>query len=338
MSCLASISTVISSPVLQAVEELRSRQNTPDRRTSCGPSRTCRNTSGIHQITHQIRTRSARGRSSSQTFAAFLQIDRRQVLAGTARASARCRAGSTRCNVRRPSAFGLAQRPDEHVDDRVRQASDCDPAAASSKSSTVMSWLTRKIARSPTTLLDGVTFTMSPKAMFTSAYVRAISCQRAPRPIDSACSFRFVYCPPGISCRYTSRRAGLRRVVERRVVVAHVFPIVARIDSARRDRARYRAACCQRRDDGVQIRLAGRAAHRGDRAVGDVHAGLGGLQNGGRIDAAGVVRVEVNRQCRSLRAAPSPACTPRTACSSPAMSLMARICAPIFSSSFAIRT
>ena len=57
---------------------------------------------------------------------------------------------------------------------------------------------------SPTTLLDGVTFTMSPNAMFTSAYVRAISCHRAPSPIDSACSFKFVYCPPGISCRYTS--------------------------------------------------------------------------------------------------------------------------------------
>ena len=64
-----------------------------------------------------------------------------------------------------------------------------------------MPWLTRKMARSPTTLLEGVTLTMSPKAMFTSAYVRAISGQRAPRPIDSACSLRFVYCPPGISCR-----------------------------------------------------------------------------------------------------------------------------------------
>ncbi len=36
---------------------------------------------------------------------------------------------------------------------------------------------------SPTTLLDGVTFTMSPNSRFTSAYVRAISCQRAPRPM-----------------------------------------------------------------------------------------------------------------------------------------------------------
>ena len=52
---------------------------------------------------------------------------------------------------------------------------------------------------SPTTLLDGVTFTMSPKAMLTSAYVRAISGQRAPRPMASACSFRLVYWPPGIS-------------------------------------------------------------------------------------------------------------------------------------------
>ena len=57
---------------------------------------------------------------------------------------------------------------------------------------------------SPTTFDDGVTFTMSPNPRLTSAYVRAISGHRSPSPIASACSLRFVYCPPGISCKYTS--------------------------------------------------------------------------------------------------------------------------------------
>jgi hypothetical protein len=47
----------------------------------------------------------------------------------------------------------------------------------------------------------GVTLTMSPKARLTSAYMRAISGQRGPRPMLSACSRRLVYWPPGISWR-----------------------------------------------------------------------------------------------------------------------------------------
>jgi hypothetical protein len=61
--------------------------------------------------------------------------------------------------------------------------------------------LKRKSVMSPTTLDDGVTFTMSPKSWLTSAYVRAISGQRCAMPIDAACSFRLVYWPPGISWR-----------------------------------------------------------------------------------------------------------------------------------------
>ena len=54
-------------------------------------------------------------------------------------------------------------------------------------------------AMSPTTLLEGVTLTMSPKSWLTSAYVSAISCQRSSRPRLLACWRRLVYCPPGIS-------------------------------------------------------------------------------------------------------------------------------------------
>ena len=50
-------------------------------------------------------------------------------------------------------------------------------------------------------LRRGVTLTMSPNSWFTSAYMRQISCQRDARPSACACSNRFVYCPPGISCR-----------------------------------------------------------------------------------------------------------------------------------------
>ena len=52
-----------------------------------------------------------------------------------------------------------------------------------------------------TTFELGVTFTMSPKSWFTSAYVCAISCQRCASPMLAACSFKLVYWPPGISCR-----------------------------------------------------------------------------------------------------------------------------------------
>src|SRR5258708_15495824 len=47
-------------------------------------------------------------------------------------------------------------------------------------------------------------------------------------------------------------------------------------------------------DDRVEVRLAGAAAHGGDGCIGDVHAGVRSLQHGGRVQAAGVVRVEVN--------------------------------------------
>ena len=54
---------------------------------------------------------------------------------------------------------------------------------------------------SPTTLELGVTFTMSPNISFTSAYARATSGHRwSSMPSERACSRRFVYWPPGISC------------------------------------------------------------------------------------------------------------------------------------------
>ena len=51
----------------------------------------------------------------------------------------------------------------------------------------------------------------------------------------------------------------------------------------------------KRRDDGIEIGLAGTAAHGGDGAVGDVDSGIGSFQHGGGVDAAGVMRVKVDR-------------------------------------------
>ena len=58
--------------------------------------------------------------------------------------------------------------------------------------------------------------------------------------------------------------------------------------------ARVALRVVERGDDGVQIRLAGLAAHRGDGAIGDMHARVSGLQHGGGVNPAGVVGVKVN--------------------------------------------
>ncbi len=65
-------------------------------------------------------------------------------------------------------------------------------------------------AMSPTALDDGVTLTMSPSMSFTVRYVRLTSAQRSPRPSEMACVRKFEYCPPGISCSYTSAEPAFR--------------------------------------------------------------------------------------------------------------------------------
>ena len=71
--------------------------------------------------------------------------------------------------------------------------------SGSSVSSGVRLFATRNRAMSPTTFDVGVTFTMSPKSRFTSAYALQTSGHRAARPRPLACWNRFVYWPPGIS-------------------------------------------------------------------------------------------------------------------------------------------
>ena len=55
---------------------------------------------------------------------------------------------------------------------------------------------------------------------------RRSPCQRSSRPRLFACWRRFVYCPPGISCWYTSARRRLQPFLERVVELADGRPVV----------------------------------------------------------------------------------------------------------------
>ena len=72
------------------------------------------------------------------------------------------------------------------LSDRVRQAeADRDEIVRRIElmtSAAVSLFVTRNNARSPTTLLDGVTFTMSPNRKFTCEYAWQTSCQREASP------------------------------------------------------------------------------------------------------------------------------------------------------------
>ena len=68
---------------------------------------------------------------------------------------------------------------------------------------------TKNCARSPTTLEDGVTLTMSPRTSFAVAYAALILSHSLPNPLENAWNLRLVYCPPGISCTYTSAEPAL---------------------------------------------------------------------------------------------------------------------------------
>ena len=68
-------------------------------------------------------------------------------------------------------------------------------------------------AISPTTFDDGVTLIISPNIVLTSAYIFATSPHLSVViPRERACSLRFVNCPPGIWCKYTSELPPLKSV------------------------------------------------------------------------------------------------------------------------------
>ena len=180
---------------------------------------------------------------------------------------------------------------------------------------------------------------MSPNAMLTSAYVRATSGQRVSQA-HRFCLFpqirvlaarhlvdvNFGRCRTSARCRTACSKCAPSPNNRSTWFNASKFKPVSRSVCAS-------AATIEFRFGWLVVPLMAR-----DGAVRDMHAGFRGLQHRRRVDAAGVVRVEVNRQARSPRAESSPACKQRRAATDPAMSLMPRTCAPMLFSSFASRT
>ncbi len=89
--------------------------------------------------------------------------------------------------------------------------------------------------------------------------------------------------------------AGLRRGVERRVELADFFPVIGEFVERVEVQLGVARRVLERGDDAVEVRLRGAAGHRGDGEIDNVHTRLAGLEDAGRVDAAGVVRVEVDR-------------------------------------------
>src|SRR5205814_5108701 len=92
-----------------------------------------------------------------------------------------------------------------------------------------------------------------------------------------------------------TRGAGLGTGIKRKIIRANRFPIVGALVERVDVELRVARSVTKRRDDGIEIGLAGTAAHGGDGAVGDVDSGIGSFQHGGGVDAAGVMRVKVDR-------------------------------------------
>ena len=106
--------------------------------------------------------------------------------------------------------------------------------------------------------------------------------------------------PAGHFVNVNFRRARRRRVVERAVPRAHRLPIIRAGIERIEIEPRIALGVLQRGDHGIQIGLAGRAAHRSDRGVGGVHAGFRRFQDRSGIDAAGIMRVKMNGQAHFL--------------------------------------
>ncbi len=153
----------------------------------------------------------------------------------------------------------------------------------------------------------------------------------------AACSLQVGILAAGHLVQVNLGAAGLRRDVKRRVILPHLFPVIGELVQRGEVQARVARGVLQRGDDRVEVRLAGAAGHGGDGEVHHVHAGFARLQDARGGDAAGIVRVKVDRQANlflqrldELARGERPAQARHV--------LDARKWAPIFSSSRAIRT
>ena len=90
------------------------------------------------------------------------------------------------------------------------------------------------------------------------------------------------------------RAARFGRRIKRRVVSAHLFPVIGELIERIQIKTRIALGELQCRDNRVQIRLTRRTGHRSIREVNNVHARFRRRQNGRRRNPARVVRVEVD--------------------------------------------
>ena len=118
-------------------------------------------------------------------------------------------------------------------------------------------------ARSPTTLLDGVTLTMLPRMSLAAAYMSSICSNFSPSPRAIACCRRLDSWPPGISWRVDAAgRRGQSRL-ERRVQPPGGLPVRLEVADRRERQAGRAVGLVGGGDQGRQRGLARRAGQRG---------------------------------------------------------------------------
>ncbi len=169
--------------------------------------------------------------------------------------------------------------------------------AGSSTSSAVSPLVTIMIAMSPTTFDDGVTLTMSPNISLTCG----IGARHfVPAGVVDAERARLLaqvgVLAAGHAVHVHLGRAGTHVALERRVAVAHLLPVVGEHAQVVGVEPGFARPVAQRFDDRTEVRLRREAAHRVERAVHGIAAGIDRREHAGGRDAAGVVRVEVHRQ------------------------------------------
>src|SRR5260370_13732259 len=91
-------------------------------------------------------------------------------------------------------------------------------------------------------------------------------------------------------------RARCRSFVESGIVRPRDIPVIGALIQGIQIEAGSAIGTRKRGDNRVQVGLTGGAAHGSDGCVGSVHAGFRSFENGGRVDATGVMSVKMNWQ------------------------------------------
>ena len=91
-------------------------------------------------------------------------------------------------------------------------------------------------------------------------------------------------------------RTALRSRIKRRVDGPHLLPIIGETIELIAIEFGITRGALEGGDNRIEVGLRGAATHGGQRQIDHVHTGIGSAQNGTGVDAAGVVRVKMNRQ------------------------------------------